>query len=167
MKRSGLRGLRLALAILLTGLPLHSALANEDTHHQTHSGAHRHHLSVLTGSTRFLMSEGSDEDAFTVGIDYEYRINQRYGAGFVAEYAVDPLDATSLLGALDVHLVQGLVLQLGLGVEFVEGTSNELARMGFLYEFEFDAFTLSPQLHYDATSEEDSIVFGLAVGVNF
>ena len=110
--------------------------------HQTHHGegsehARPHHLSVFLGDTRLLIPGEGDEDAFTIGIDYEYRLTHRFGAGFVAEYAANPLDATTFLGALDVHLYKGLVMQLGLGVEFIEGDANELGRIGALYEFEY------------------------------
>ena len=81
--------------------------------------------------------------------------------------AAGPLDATTLLGALDVHIYRGLVVQLGLGVELIEDDSNELGRVGVLYEFEFGKLTLSPQFHYDVTSAEGSLVFGVAIGRNF
>ena len=137
------------------------AASNEFQH------SRKHHLSVLLADTRLLLPGEEDEDAFTIGIDYEYRLNYRFGAGVVAEYAVDPLDATTFLGALDVHLYKGLVMQLGVGVEFIEGDANELGRIGMLYEFEFGHLTFSPQLHWDVTSAEDSVVFGFAIGRNF
>lgn len=168
--------------ILLQGLSANPSYAQEPAQeHQEHQesidtesfSAHqsehtrKQHLSVFLGDTRLLRPGESDYDAFTIGIDYEYRVNRRFGAGFVAEYAVDPLDATSVLAALDVHFYKGLVVQLGLGVEFIEGNSNELGRIGVLYEFEFGHTTLSPQFHWDVTSAEDSLVFGIAIGRNF
>ena len=160
--------------MLLTGWGLTApiAWAEESTgshaaHGESQHTPRRHHLSLLLADTRLLVPGEDDEDAFTIGIDYEYRLNYRFGAGVVAEYAVDPLDATTFLGALDVHLYKGLVMQLGVGVEFIEGDANELGRIGMLYEFEFGHLTFSPQLHWDVTSAEDSVVFGFAIGRNF
>ncbi len=155
------------MLVLLVSLATTTANAEERHHEGAFNPEHRHHLSVFLGDTRLLVDGESDEDAFTVGLDYEYRLSKLLGVGFVAEYAVDPLEATSFLGALDVHVYKGFVVQLGLGVEFIENTTNELGRVGMLYEFEFEEFTLSPQLHYDVTSAEDSVVFGIAIGKNF
>lgn len=159
----------LMLVTCLVGTGLHAqehSGAEPDGAHET-SHARKQHLSVFLGDTVLLRPGESDYNAFTIGVDYEYRVNQLFGAGFVAEYATGPIDATSLLAALDVHIHKGLVMQLGLGVEFIEGTSNELGRIGVLYEFEFGHTTLSPQFHWDVTSAEDSLVFGIAIGRNF
>ena len=162
---------RLAWPLVALFIPV-SVVAQEHQPAQTNAhestGHHKpHHLSVLLANTQLLIPGESDENGFTVGLDYEYRLNQRFGLGAVAEYAGGYLDATTVLGAVDVHVKAGLVIQLGVGVEFIEGTANELGRVGVLYEFEFGELTLSPQFHWDVTSAEDSLVFGLAFGRNF
>ena len=83
-----------------------------------------HHLSLFIGDTQVLVNNESNEDAFTLGIDYEYRLNRLLGVGGVAEYAFGPVDATTLLAAVDIHIARGLAVQAGTGVEFVEGRSN-------------------------------------------
>ncbi len=134
----------------------------------------RHHLSVVTAGTTIFKA---DETAFTLGIDYEYRLNRLVGVGLVLEQAFGDVDATSLLAVADLHIWKGLALQIGPGLEFIDETTlsgerenetNFIFRLGTLYEFEFDEkYTLSPQVHYDASSGEDALVFGLALGIAF
>ena len=165
-------------ALVFLTISAGSAAANDDDHtsstseHKSQIPYHpdkRHHLSILTAGTN-VPSE--DYTAFTVGIDYEYRINRRLGVGFVAEQAFSKIDATSLLAVADIHLWRGLTLQIGPGVEFVDkGEKNEtfaLARIGALYELELgEGYTISPQFHYDISSGADAIVFGVAFGRAF
>lgn len=123
-----------------------------------------HHFSVLTGGTDIL-DEGLT--GFTLGGDYEYRINRLLGLGVVLEHAFGAIDATTILGVTDVHIWKGFVVQLGAGVEFIDREEYFVARVGALYEFEFDGgYTIAPQVHYDI-SHKDSLVFGTSYGVTF
>ena len=50
----------------------------------------------------------------------------------------------------------------------VDNERIAVARVGVLYEFEFDKFTLSPQLHWDYHDGHDNaVVAGLAFGFAF
>lgn len=165
-------------AVLVSGA-VAQEVAHEDTAHKA-SGHEQwgdiiyhpdepHHFSVVIAGTNI---PSANETAFTIGVDYEYRINRRWGVGFVAEQAFGEIDSTTLLAVTDIHLWGGLALQIGPGVEFVdEGEQHEtfaIGRIGALYELEFgDRFTISPQLHYDISSGEDAIVFGFAIGRAF
>lgn len=125
----------------------------------------RHHLSLVVGATHV---DAADETAFTLGGDYEYRVNHTLGLGVVAEQAFGALDATTVLAVADIHLWHGLALQTGPGIEFAEGEEFALGRLGVLYEFELgDHFTAAPQLHYDLSEGEDAMVFGVAIGRAF
>ena len=128
--------------------------------------AGRHHLSVIVGAT--ILDEDESDSAFTLGLDYEYRVSERIGLGAVAERAFGPLDSTTLLATADIHLWRGLAIQTGPGVEFAEGATAFVVRLGALYEFELGGgFTLSPQAHYDFSDAEDAVVLGVAVGHAF
>lgn len=152
----------IAAAAFVCAVATSAASANEEDEPLHHSSPH--HLSVLTGGTALV---DEDHSAFTVGIDYEYRVNDFLGLGFVVEQAFGDIDSTTLLAVADLHLWHGLIAQVGPGVEFVDGNSHAALRLGMLYEFEFDSgFTLSPQLHYDF-SHEDAVVFGIALGKAF
>ncbi|MEO0690878.1 MAG: hypothetical protein AAFY51_11340 [Pseudomonadota bacterium] len=124
-----------------------------------------HHLSVISGLTYV---DEADETAYTLGIDYEYRVSDLLGVGFVAERAFGNVEATTLLAVADFHLTEGLAMQVGPGIEFAEGEEFAVGRFGVLYEFELGGgFTISPQAHYDLSELEDAFVFVVGVGRAF
>ena len=123
-----------------------------------------HHLSLLSADTH-IRNQG---DYATLGIDYEYRVSQLLGLGVVLEQAYDGLNATTALAVADVHLHRGLIMQLGPGFEWMEHERIAVMRVGMLYEFEFEQFTLSPQLHWDFHDGHDNaVVAGMALGFAF
>lgn len=130
------------------------------------------HLSLLLAGS-FAHGEAEDEEAETLGIDYEYRVNERLGLGIVAERAFDPVDSTTLLAVADLHVWRGFAIQAGPGVEMIDGREGEededefIVRLGALYEFEKGRFTVSPQLHLDKASDAETWVFGVALGYGF
>ena len=121
-----------------------------------------HHFSVLSA----LTFEGS-ELAPSVGLDYEYRTSEFLGLGSVLEYAFENIDATTLLAVADLHFTPSFIMQTGPGVEWIEGTSEFVYRLGVLYEWEISGLTISPQIHYDFTSDDDAIITGVACGFAF
>ena len=123
-----------------------------------------HHLSLLPVDTH-VHNHG---DYATLGIDNEYRVSQSLGLGVVLEQAYDGLNATTALAAADAHLHRGLIMQLGPGFEWMEHESFAFMRVGMLYEFEFEQFTLSPQLHWDFhDGHANAVVARLALGFAF
>ena len=149
------------IAFMLALLPQSLAANEKKPAHEEHP----HHLSLLTGAT-YVDEEG--ETAITFGVDYEYRVNELIGLGFVAEHAFGKVDATTLLAVADIHLSEGLAIQVGPGVEFAEDEEFFIGRLGALYEFELgEKLTFSPQLHYDFSEGPDAIVFAIAVGQLF
>ena len=123
-----------------------------------------HHLSALVGTT-YTKECGN---AFTLGIDYEYRVSDFLGVGFVAEYAFEDLDAYTYLLVADLHITNNFIAQIVPGVEFHGSHKMEVARLGFLYEFEVLGVTISPQLHYDYhRNNKSAVVAGLAIGMSF
>ncbi|MEL6258644.1 MAG: hypothetical protein AAFQ67_06290 [Pseudomonadota bacterium] len=137
------------------------AKAQVDVHHDEERP---HHASLLVAGTT-IPSE--DETAFTIGGDYEYRLNTLLGVGAVAEHAFGEIDATTLLAVADIHVWRGLAVQVGPGVEIIDGDIHAAGRIGALYELEIgEGVTLAPQLHYDI-SEENGVVFGVAFGRAF
>lgn len=159
--RAGRTQIALAGLLLAATFAASAAAAQEPTTHESKP----HHLSAVIGGT--IVAE-ADETAFTLGLDYVYRLNRTLGLGFVAEHAFGAIDSTTLLAVADLHITEGLAIQTGPGVEFVDDETFFVTRLGLVYEFELgEAFTLSPQLHYDFSSGEDGIVFGIAIGRAF
>lgn len=172
MMRSGFR----EFGVAAMAAAMMAAGASAQTEHRDRHGAHDeeggityhphspHHVSILLAGTRV---RAEDHTGFTIGGDYEYRVNRRLGVGGVVEHAFGEVDATTVLAVADIHLWRGLAAQIGPGVEFLDDRAEAVGRIGALYEIDLgDRFTISPQLHYDITAE-DSIVFGMAFGRSF
>lgn len=124
-----------------------------------------HHLSIIVGGSYI---DEVDDTFFTLGLDYEYRLNTLIGVGAVVEQTFGEVEATTLLAVTDIHIWKGLAFQIGPGIEFVDDETFAVGRFGVLYEVEFgEGFTVSPQLHYDLSNGEDAVVFGLAIGRAF
>ena len=168
-----LRQIQASLSLALC-LVLPTTAYTEDIHHPAKASAHStihyepeipHHLSLFLGGTR--LNQGAHDEGFTYGVDYEYRINRRFGVGAVVERAAGTIDATTVLLVTDIHLWQGLALQVGPGIERVEGESITIGRFGVLYEFTRNDLTFAPMVHYDFGASESSTIFGIAVGKAF
>lgn len=138
-----------------------------------HAAHHANHLSALAGTTAH-----SGDTASTYGLDYEYRLGNLIGIGAVAEHAVAPIEATTLLAVADVHVWRALAVQTGPGAELLHDPHAVSAdamqvrfvyRVGLLYEFALGRTTISPQLHYDLApgATADSVVAALAFGMGF
>ncbi|WP_334058727.1 hypothetical protein [Alteromonas sp. S005] len=152
---------RIALG-MVTAMAFAPAVAAKGNAH--HWETSPHHLSALVGTT-YTKECGN---AFTLGIDYEYRLSDFLGVGFVAEYAFEDLDAYTYLLVADLHITNNFIAQIGPGVEFHGSHKMEVARLGFLYEFEMSGITVSPQLHYDYhRNHKSAVVAGLAIGMSF
>lgn len=126
---------------------------------------HPHHLSFLPAWT--FAEDG--ENAFTIGLDYEYRVNSFWGLGGVLEYAFEPLDTTTILAVADLHLTNSFIIQTGPGFVFEDGEELLTYRIGVLYEFELpNNLSFSPQVHYDIIDEVDNEwITALAFGWSF
>ncbi|MBT8446251.1 MAG: hypothetical protein HKO62_03550 [Gammaproteobacteria bacterium] len=153
----------ITLACLFVSLAMHgiTAPAQEGAHG---SAAHRHHLSAYIGGT--TVNEG-DHTGFTLGVDYEYVVNQQFGIGFVAEHAFDDVDATSVFAVIDLHLTEAAVLQVGPGIEFEGDEEFIVGRIGAYYELGFGSITAAPSLFFDYSGETTAIVYGLIIGRKF
>lgn len=131
---------------------------------EANEGSKPHHISLFVGSTK-IDTEGSGA---TFGIDYEYRVSRFLGLGVVTEYAQGELDAWTTLAVADMHITDRWIVQAGPGFERAEGHERFVGRIGFLYEFENEGWTFSPQFHYDIhEASENAYVVGFAVGVPF
>lgn len=139
-----------------------SVKAKDNAHHSWQETPH--HLSALMATT-YTKACGN---AFTLGIDYEYRLTDFLGVGVVAEYAYEDLDAYTYLIVADLHISDSLIVQVGPGVELHGNHKMEVGRIGVLYEFHIAGITVSPQLHYDYhRNHKSAVVAGVAMGVSF
>ncbi len=156
---SGMKSLQISLLVFVLVAP--STSFAEGGHNWLHAPFH---ISSLIADTR-IDGQGNYD---TIGIDMEYRVNQLTGLGFVIEHAFGELDATTVLAVADIHIRNHFILQIGPGYEWVDDQTIFVSRVGFIYEYEYNGFTIAPQLHWDwHDGHEDAIVAGIALGFGF
>jgi hypothetical protein len=180
-----------AWALLAVSFPGAPTLAQEhgEGHPSTPEAAehaehefHRHHFSVFLGVTDGeieteaavgVESEGGsvvfeDQRAFTVGLDYEYRLNRRWGIGALIDYAGK--DFRSWVAGVPIVLHPGgawkLLVAPGLEDKEVEDVVF-LVRAGVMYDFEVGSFTVAPALNVDFVDDEEILVYGFNIGRGF
>lgn len=123
-----------------------------------------HHISLVLGGT----DTEKHPSAFTIGVDYEYRLSDFTGVGAVAEYARGHLECWTYLLVADLHLTPAWIIQVGPGFEKKGTKEHTVLRLGTLYEFSVGAVTISPQLHYDYLPDyHDAVVAAVGFGVSF
>ena len=169
--------MRVALVVALVGaLAAGQASAQEGEHHP-----HCNHVAVFVGGTTPLNEDAGGKTSFTVGADYERKLNDYVGAMVLADFAFGDHKRQALFAAfLAYHAVKPLRLAVGPGVEFVEkdetsgGTTTTKNKAYFVmssrgsYEFHVGKLSLSPTLGLDFIGEtKASVVYGLALGYGF
>lgn len=116
-------------------------------------------LSVFIGGTT-----NTDATAFTIGLDYQYRINKLIGVGLVLDYATQEIKSLLLAPAAFLHLWHFEIV-VAPGAEFSGDEVSFVFRTGIGYEFELNRFTISPSLLFDTErNEKESLVYGVAFG---
>jgi hypothetical protein len=124
---------------------------------------YRHHIAVSLGNTH----TEEDEDAFTVGVDYEYRLSSLIGVGVLGEYATGGLDTWVVGVPFALHPGAGWRLVAMPGMEIADDETAFLFRVGAGYEFEIERFTLMPEVNADFVDGETNLFFGASLGVKF
>jgi len=158
--------------------PLHTLAEEEEHGHKGKGHTHRHHVALFLGGahgeTEIEQGEHGESnhstksaDAFTVGLDYEYRLSSVFGIGGLVEYAGGDLEATGVLGALFIHPVGGLKFILAPGVEHEGGHNKFLFRTGVYYDFFFGKFSVSPNFNVDFVDGDENLVYGVSFGYGF
>ena len=127
-------------------------------------GDRPHHLSLIVGGT-----EKSGKWAETVGIEYTYRLNQRWSLGAWYEQSFGDFDLESLGALANLYATDHVALLLGAGAErnlFDE--SKYLARLGVSYQFHIGAATVAPVGWVDLIEDGKELYFlGLTLGTGF
>ncbi len=110
-------------------------------------------------------SSNSDETAFTIGADYQYRISRVFGVGAILDYAGGDIKSTLVAPAVFLH-VKDLSFTLAPGAEFSDDETTMVLRVGAQYEFELSRFSISPSIFYDTERGGDPTwVYGLSFGI--
>ena len=167
----------LVVVFSLTLTPLAVMAEEVGEHHGEEPHRHRHHLALFVGGIHADTetehegheSETHEEsvDAFSVGVDYEYRLNTIFGIGGFVEYAGGDLETIVSAPALFIHPVGGLKFIFAPGVEHTGDHNVFLFRTGVYYDFFFDNFSVGPTLSVDFVDGEKILIYGVSLGYGF
>ncbi|WP_100644113.1 hypothetical protein [Alteromonas facilis] len=122
-----------------------------------------HFPGIFVGNTNF-----DGENDFTLGLEYEYRFDPKWGVEFVYERINDAHhgDGTTILVAqIMYHPFDYFRIGAGVGEEKIGGAhphDETLYRLTFAYDFQVSDFEIAPTLSFDRIDSETAVVAGLA-----
>jgi len=163
MQKCALIGLMMALLVLLVPVKIP---AEEAGHGSKEKGLeNRHGIELFLGNTH---EDG--EDGFSVGLSYEYRLNQLFGIGGIVEYVSGDLREWVLAVPLFLHPYKGWQFLVAPGVDIPDndGDNEFLFRVGAAYEFEIgEKWAITPEFNVDFVDNSEVLVYGLSFGYKF
>ena len=150
----------LTAATLVTAAePEHAVDAHGGGHH-----AHKHHVAAFFGNTH----DHHGEDAFTVGLDYEFRLNNLLAIGALIDHATGDIDSTVAGAALFIHPWRDLRLLAAGANEHRHSEDEFIVRVGAAYDIAVSGWTVSPIVQADLLLDgEENWVYGFGVGRGF
>jgi len=161
----GVRAAHMFLATVIgCSAPLAIVQAEEHEHGTAHEASHEYHPNLL-GLFIGVTDEGREE-ALTIGVEYERRINKSFGIGVFAEHLFG--DANFWVYGVPFAYHNGRwKLYIAPGVEDGKHGSEFLARIGGEYAFEAGSWEISPQINLDFVDSEEIWVLGVVFGKGF
>ncbi|WOJ95100.1 hypothetical protein R0135_07985 [Congregibacter variabilis] len=145
----------------------HASAEHEVASHTQSSPGHlafpHHTLGVFIGDT----TETRRNQGLTLGLEYEYRMNEQFGVGAIFEHVGG--DFHTNVAVLPVAVHRGpWKLYAGPGLEDSEEEGSVfLVRVGLEYGFHFDAYEVSPQIDVDFVDGEHLFIFGVTIARAF
>lgn len=122
-------------------------------------GYHRHVIAFFAG----VAHQGARDNGLALGIEYEYRLNDRFGIGTLAEHTFGDMDAWVYAVPFAYH--QGpWKLYAAPGLEDGEHGSESMLRLGGEYGFEVGEWEIAPQIDVDLVDGEKTWVVGVTFG---
>ena len=150
------------------------SIASEDG---TDTHPNQNEIGVFFGGTTPFNEDAGGKTAPTIGVEYERKLNERFGVVALAEFVGDEHHRDYLFAIGMSYRVRGVVIAAGLGSETAEvdkpdGTINETThfviatRVG--YEIHFDKISLAPTAGLDFVGEtKTNLVWGISAGYGF
>ena len=128
------------------------------------AGAAEQSLSLFVGIT-----DDRGDNAFSLGLDYEYHLSELVGIGGLVDVATGDVRSFVVGVPVFVHPVGGLLLLAAPGVEHQDDGSNEfLFRIGVGWEFEVgERFAITPIANIDFVDGDEVYVWGVEFGYRF
>jgi hypothetical protein len=146
----------------------HHAAGDAHAHGGHH--AHRNHLALFTGATTNFEHESTD---FTIGVDYEYRVNDTFGIGLLGEIVYAEHKETIVGVPFFIHMKSSpLKFVLAPGVIMGEDHHHHkfekfLFRGGLGYDIHMGDYAITPTVNADVVDGDVSLVYGIAFGIGF
>ena len=142
----------------------------EEAHEGEHDTGHGHHyhknlVGLFTGVAH--KDRSGTDTAYAVGLEYERRINERFGIGALAEYTGGDADFWIYAVPFAYHFGHWKFL-LAPGVEDGHHGSQELFRVGAEYAFDMGGgWEIAPQLNVDFVDSDEVWVLGVVFAKGF
>jgi hypothetical protein len=147
----------------------HDFTGDSHSAHKAHH-LHRNHLALFTGATTNFEHESTD---FTIGVDYEYRVNDMFGIGLLGEIVYAEHKETIVGVPFFIHMKNApLKIVLAPGVIMAEDHHHHkyekfLFRGGLGYDIHMGDYSVTPTLNADVVDGDVSLAYGIAFGVGF
>jgi hypothetical protein len=141
----------------------HNEHGAEAEHGEEH---HKNTFSVFFGSTQAELHHGErDDPQFTLGFDYERRLNSVFGVGALVDFVLEGHREAIVAAAVIAHAGFAKFM-VAPGVERVRETGDmeSIIRFGLMYGFPAGKVHLEPSVFYDATEKGGTWVLGLTIG---
>ena len=165
--------LQYAIVAVLSAMFFAPLVVAEEEHSKSEHAFHRHHAALIVGST---LNDGN-ENGFTVGIDYAYRIERWLGLGGIVEYAGGDFEHLLLLAGASIRPYSNWVLIAAAGTEVHQAHDDPkedkrerewVIRTGVAYQFPLaDSWTIGPEFNVDFSEHETLFVIGIGIGLGF
>jgi hypothetical protein len=149
-----------AVALIFTALFLNPAVYAAESE----GGHEQDEVGLFLGG-----SHHSEENGFSVGLDYEHRISDIFGVGGLVEYTTEDFDSWVFAAPVFIHPYMGLRLLAAPGFENRESENKFLVRAGIAYQIPVTkGVSITPEYNVDfITNGEKVHVYGVSVGVGF
>ena len=138
-------------------------------HSMASEESHSHHLAIFAGPGTEEKKD-HDEDTYAVGLEYEYRINEKIGVGVVYEtLGKDTIRNEAVVFPFSVYPGKGWRLFAGPGYEWHDNKEKWLVRAGAGYGFHLGGqWSIAPEAYVDFIENGDRTwIAGLAIGFHF
>jgi hypothetical protein len=150
----------IAVAFCLIIVPTNFVSAESETGHHEEDRAHS--LELFLGNTH---EDG--EDGFSVGLVYEYRLDELFGIGGFLEHADGDFDKWIVGLPLYIHPYKGFRFLVAAGLENEDNENEFLFRTGVSYEFEFGSWAIAPEFNVDFVDGDEALVYGVSFAWKF
>jgi hypothetical protein len=135
------------------------ALASEPEAHEEH---HKNLLALFIG----FASEDRRESGFALGLEYERRLNRKFGIGILAEHTFGDIQTNVYVLPLALH-TGPWKFYVAPGIEHSKLGNENMLRIGGEYAFEVGHWEVSPQIDLDFVEGDRIFVIGVTIGKGF